>query len=95
VLQAPVGHFVAISSTHWVDLVGERLYTTTDAGKHWTSLVPKPDFSVPGVAELDFASSRDGWLVGTANPHGPLSAGPWALDYTTNGGRTWQPLAKQ
>jgi photosystem II stability/assembly factor-like uncharacterized protein len=95
VLRAPVGDFVAVTSTHWVDLrVGGRLYTTTDAGKHWTTLVPKPDFSARFVG-LDFASTRDGWLAGITNPNAPLSAAPRAFDYTINGGRNWQPLAKQ
>jgi photosystem II stability/assembly factor-like uncharacterized protein len=79
------GKFVAVTATTWIDLIEGRQYTTSDAGSHWTTLIPRPAFSASQVTEFDFASPNDGWLL----------ANPTTFDYTTDGGRTWHPLGRQ
>jgi photosystem II stability/assembly factor-like uncharacterized protein len=87
------GKFVAVSASHWIDLVSGRLYTTTDAGSHWTTLIPTPPFSASHVFEFDFASAHDGWLL--MDPVSPSADPPSVFDYTNDGGRTWHPLGRQ
>ncbi len=74
--------FSAPSASDWFTLIAGRLYATTDGGKHWSTLTPEP--SLGGFGSLDFVSGTYGWV----------DAGS-AFDYTTDGGRTWKPLAEQ
>jgi len=91
--------FSAPSATNWVAFIGPALYSTTDGGRRWSHLTPKPTFAAPelagnGVAindsgPLDFASPTDGWLIARWSGASPV------FDYTANGGKSWKPLAKQ
>jgi photosystem II stability/assembly factor-like uncharacterized protein len=91
--------FSAPTPSDWVVFVGPRLYTTSDGGRRWSTITPRPTFTAPQIAgnglannasgPLQFASPSDGWVI--ADWSGPSPA----FDYTTNGGKTWLPLAKQ
>jgi len=89
-VSVEAGKFVAVSASRWIVLVGRHLYTTTDAGRQWTTRVPKPDFSASRVFEFDFASANDGWLL--ADPFSSAGNAPPAFDYTDDGGLTWHRL---
>jgi photosystem II stability/assembly factor-like uncharacterized protein len=56
------------------------LFQTSDGGQHWASWMPGAPFT--GVSVLDFASSTQGWAIGSAG-----------LLRTTDGGHTWTILA--
>jgi photosystem II stability/assembly factor-like uncharacterized protein len=56
------------------------LYASTDGGNHW-SRIAQPQFK--GFGQIDFASPDYGWA--TVGNH---------FDYTTDAGRTWQPIGK-
>jgi photosystem II stability/assembly factor-like uncharacterized protein len=86
------GKLVAVSATNWIALVGPRLYETTNAGSHRTTLVPNPDLSASRVFEIDFASARDGWLV--EDPFSSKVDAQPIFDYTTDSGRTWHPRGR-
>ncbi len=87
--------FSAVSPTHWFVADGTKLYVTSDAGRHWTVVVPRPGFAVSSDV---FTSSRDGLAVGQAvrctvaatrsHPF-PPSCYPMAV-MTTDGGRHWR-----
>ena len=89
------GRFVAVSTTNWIALIGPRLYETTDAGSHWTTLVPKPSTSNVFEYGFDFVSARDGWMIEAPITPAGANHAPSVFEYTTDGGRTWHPLAKQ
>lgn len=88
--------FSAPTAQDWIVFVGPRLYTTTDGGRNWSRVTPKPTFAAGelagnGVASnasgaLDFASATDGWLIAR------WSASSSVFDHSTDGGRTWKPL---
>jgi hypothetical protein len=82
VAQREAVPFSALSPSDMFTLIAGRLYATTDGARTWSALTPEQP--LPGFASLDFASSTYGWVI-AAN----------AFDYTTNGGRSWHPLAKQ
>ncbi len=91
--------FSAPTLSDWVVFVGPRLYTTSDGGRRWSTITPRPTFTSPQIAgnglannasdPLQFASPSDGWVI--ADWSGPSPA----FDYTTDGGKTWSALAKQ
>jgi len=72
-----------LSGSTW--LVGEStaLYTTTDAGQHWSKQPTGIQYS-PSIAEnaFDFLTPTDGWAITQAGQ----------LWHTTTGGRTWRTL---
>ncbi len=77
--------------TSWIVAVGTRLYMTADQGRHWTTLTPRPGFRVSSITELAFASASDGWIL--TSPISNVPNAPTVFEYTTNGGRTWEPLS--
>jgi photosystem II stability/assembly factor-like uncharacterized protein len=91
--------FSAPAASDWIAFVGPRLYTTSDGGRHWSTITPRPTFAAPRITgngtainasgPLVFASPSDGWVIADWSGASPV------FDHTTNGGRTWSPLAKQ
>ncbi|HZP30162.1 MAG TPA: hypothetical protein VFC99_14510 [Acidimicrobiia bacterium] len=75
---------------------GGRLYSTSDAGKHWTQVTPSPAWA--RVDTLDFVTPEFGWATVFADvPHCGATA-PAACTYpvlvsTSDGGRTWTVLS--
>jgi photosystem II stability/assembly factor-like uncharacterized protein len=62
------------------------LYTTTDAGQHWTNTLTTP--RVGGLVQLTMATPEQGWAL-------YVTDGGWdgsTLDTTHDGGRTWSAL---
>jgi photosystem II stability/assembly factor-like uncharacterized protein len=74
--------FSAPSASDIFTIIAGRLYATTNGGRTWSTITPKPP--LPGFASLDFASNTYGWVIATN-----------AFDYTTDSGKSWNPLAKQ
>jgi photosystem II stability/assembly factor-like uncharacterized protein len=89
--NASASRFCATSATSWIAAVGTRLYTTADQGRHWMTLAPRPGFRVSSITELAFASASDGWILTSPISNVPNAA--TVFEYTTNGGRTWEPLS--
>jgi photosystem II stability/assembly factor-like uncharacterized protein len=77
--------FSAASADDWKLMIGRALYTTRDAGVHWSVVraryAPKP----PTVWDVQFTSASAGWAI--------FGVGDGAaLVGTTNGGRDWTPV---
>lgn len=91
--------FSAAAPADWLVFIGPHLYATRDAGRHWSTITPRPTFTAPQIAgsglanntsePLAFASPSDGWVIADWSGQAPV------FDYSTDGGRTWAPLAKQ
>ena len=97
VSEAPPGDMSVqlLSDTTWVLTGPDEIRTTTDAGAHWTSLVP-PASLFYEQPSLQFATLRTGWATlecqhvkghdcGT-NPRAIV------LFVTTDSGATWTPI---
>lgn len=81
VAQAQPIPFSAPTASDFFTLIAGQLVATHDGGRHWFTFTQP---SLSGFGSLDFASSTYGWVI-AAN----------AFDYTTDGGKSWNPLAKQ
>lgn len=87
--------FAAANPTHWYIFIGPHLYVTANAGTRWTRITPTPRIGAPSIATngindtspLDFASATSGWIIAGWSSNAPTFA------YTTNGGRSWEPLS--
>jgi len=83
---------IASPSTWWV--IGGREHAnvqiTTDAGKHWSTVVAQGLPPGCSTADVSAASSRTA-LVLVRVPFGPF--GPTILYMTHDGGRTWRKVA--
>jgi photosystem II stability/assembly factor-like uncharacterized protein len=87
----------AVSPWAWKLYIGPTLYTTSDAGRHWTSSVPRPRLAAGTVFNMVFSSAQDG--LATALAPGCLTTGAAqglecyeSLFGTTDGGQRWKPL---
>jgi photosystem II stability/assembly factor-like uncharacterized protein len=85
ILEVP---FSAPTASHWAVFLGPRPYVTADGGRSWSTLIPSPRFRAPQVGSLDFVTTRDGWVTGQP----PGKPNEYGFYYTTDGGRTWEPL---
>ena len=60
------------------------LLHTVDGGEHWTKTT-FPDTTIYGFTDIFFWNSRNGWVTGNLDFHGPN-----VILHTTDGGNTWQ-----
>jgi photosystem II stability/assembly factor-like uncharacterized protein len=76
-----------IDPTHWIGTNGTVLVASDDGGTHWQKWKPAVAMrdSLGTPLRLDFLSPMLGWAV-SRDAGGPL----W---WTTDGGRTWVPIA--
>ena len=86
---APGLAFSAPTAREWLFFAGRTLYTTSDSGRDWTTT----HVGIPAVAPyaISFTTPTTGWAIFSVNA-GNHSYPP-VLVRTTNGGRTWTPLA--
>lgn len=68
-----------------------HLYKTTDGGRSWRTLLS----SVPSGSSLQLASANHDLLYigGLTGSSGPSSSHIFHLQWSTNGGQSWQPIA--
>ncbi len=76
-----------VRSSDWVVIADPYLFTTTDAGRHWTRVLTTP--RIDG-ASLVMADAQHGWILQPATCDS-FNCGDQLLT-TTDGGRTWTPL---
>ncbi len=76
-----------LDASDWVVIANPYLFTTTDAGQHWTRVLTTP--RIDG-AELVMAGARRGWILQPAACDS-FDCGDELLT-TADGGRTWTPL---
>ncbi|MBX5465295.1 MAG: hypothetical protein IRZ26_07065 [Clostridia bacterium] len=68
------------------------VWSTGDGGRSWSaSRLDGPGFAV-GELRIGFAGARDGWLLAAGDPALGLQAK--ALYATSDGGRSWRPVAR-
>ncbi len=76
---------------HWwvkdMDHSGEKLYATTDGGKHWTTMSTPAQPNVSKLGVPDFTSEKVAWLRMYRYEHGQMQF--TVLFKTTDGGHTW------
>jgi hypothetical protein len=86
--------FSAASARTWTFIAhhtnqsgNEVVFQTTDAGQHWSSVVPRfaPTRSLIWIA--NFTSGKTGWAIFDVNPR---NGGP-VLVHTSDAGRDWTP----
>lgn len=82
--------FAASSRTHWTMYAGRTLYTTLDAGGHWTSIRPLLPKEVAAVDRLESTGPSTLWA--RANGHIGEFYPPYLLS-STNGGQSWSILS--
>lgn len=82
--------FAASSPTHWAMYAGSTLYTTTNAGRSWTTIHPKLPKAIAAVDHLYSADPAAMWAG--ANGHTGNFYPPYLLR-STDGGRTWTLLS--
>jgi photosystem II stability/assembly factor-like uncharacterized protein len=90
--------FDAIGPATWKIDVGSKILTTTNAGRSWTSVTPKPKGGGGSATAVVFSSTHDGLSIseppGCSNaPNTPASEECFpALTATTDGGTRWIPV---
>jgi photosystem II stability/assembly factor-like uncharacterized protein len=77
--------FSAATASDWKLLVGPTIFTTTDAGRSWTTARAVYAPPAPRVWDVGFTTATDGWAI-----FGVRSGA--ALVRTTDGGRRWRPV---
>jgi hypothetical protein len=82
-LSRPAG-FYAFSRSGWALPAPAGLYLTDDSGRRWS--LQRSGLSLPAMADVSFASGSVGVGLTTT------AAAPGGFQ-TTDGGRSWQPLA--
>ena len=84
--QLSVQAVAVIDSQRWSVIADPYVYTTTDAGQHWTNTLTTPRMG--GLVQLTMATPEQGWAL-------QVTDGGWnqaTLDTTHDGGRTWSAL---
>jgi photosystem II stability/assembly factor-like uncharacterized protein len=89
------GRFSATSPRQWFVVDGTHLYSTTDAGRHWTARLPTPAFQASSAV---FTSDHGGLAVGqfvhctiAATHRHPYPPACYPiLVVTSDGGRHWR-----
>ena len=76
-----------LGTSDWVVIANPYLFTTTDAGRHWTRVLTTP--RIDGFS-LVMADAQHGWVLQPAACDS-FNCGNELLT-TSDGGRTWTPL---
>ena len=87
-VYAPTPDPIFMDSNHgWVGgpSVEPFLYVTSDGGKHWTKIVPRPNQNYIALFDYNFVTNKVGWAI----THSSSAPEPPLLFKTEDGGKTW------